>query len=633
MKITFPNGSSKDFEAGSNALEIAKSLSNSLAKSSISAKVNGEPYDLTRQIFKDSEIEILTADSEEGLDVLWHSTTHLMAQAVKELYPNAKLGVGPTIENGFYYDIYLEDSLSVNELEKIEAKMLELSKKDYTVTRKELSKAEAVKFFGEMKEDFKVELINSFEDENVSTYSQGGFTDLCRGPHVVSTGVIKYFKLLNVSAAYWRGDEKNASLQRIYGISFPKKQQLDDYLFRLEEAKKRDHKKLGKQLGLFSFHNESPAMPFWHPMGMRMLNQIMNYWKEIHYKHGYSEVRTPFILDETLWHKSGHYDNYKENMYFINIDEKEFAVKPMNCPGHCLIFKNEKHSYKEFPIKFAELGIVHRNEKSGVTNGLFRVRHITQDDAHIFCTHEQIETEVCKVMDLLDEIYKDFHFNEFNVELSTRPAKSIGTDEMWQNAEGSLANALKSKGINFKLNPGDGAFYGPKIDIHIKDALGRSWQCGTVQLDFSMPARFELSYIGEDGNEHTPVMIHRAILGSIERFVGILIEHYAGDFPTWLAPVQVGIIPVSEKFEGFAKELSEKLEKAKIRVKFDNRSEKVGYKIREGELEKIRYLFVIGENEVGSNIFSIRKRHSNELLKLTAEEFIDYIQQEIIDKN
>lgn len=634
MKLTLPDGSTKEFDSGASAFDLAKSISPRLAKDSIAARVNGELYDLKRPIETDSKVEIITTGTEEGKDVFWHSSTHLMAQAVKRLYPDAKLGVGPTVEEGFYYDIYTDESISIDDLNKIEAEMRKIAQSDFQVNRRELSKEEAIEFFKKENEDFKVELINDLpEEETITTYTQGEFTDLCRGPHVSSTGMLKHFKLLNVAAAYWRGDEKNQSLQRIYGVSFPKKKQLDEHLFMLEEAKKRDHKKLGKQLKLFSFHAESPAMPFWHPMGMRLLNQLIDYWKEIHFRHGYEEVRSPFILDESLWHRSGHWDNYKENMYFTQFDDREFALKPMNCPGHCLIFDNEKHSYKELPIKYAELGIVHRHERSGVTNGLFRVRHITQDDAHIYCTPEQIETEIVKVMDLVEEIYSNFGFDEYNIELSTRPEKSIGSDEIWEKAESALANALNSKGMKFVINEGDGAFYGPKIDFHIKDALGRSWQCGTIQLDFSMPERFDLKYVGQDGSEHTPVMIHRAILGSLERFIGILIEHHAGDFPSWLAPVQVGIIPVSEKYEEFAKVVNDKLVRNGIRVKFDNRSEKVGYKIREGELEKIRYILVIGENELNSDVFSIRVRHSNELLKMSAEEFITHIQQEIKNKN
>lgn len=566
--------------------------------------------------------------SEVGIMTLRHSAAHVMAQAVKYLYPEVKLGIGPAIEDGFYYDFDRGDGFTPDDLEKIEAEIAKIKKADTPFTRKEITRQEALELFAD--EPYKIELINDLpEDEIISVYEQGGFVDLCRGPHVRSSKKTGVIKLLSVAGAYWRGSEKNPMMQRIYGTAFPTKEELQAYLDRIEEARKRDHRKVGRELDLFSFHEEGPGFPFWHPKGMIVLNELMDFWRREHAKRGYMEVKTPMILNEELWHRSGHWDTYRENMYFVNIDEQAYAVKPMNCPGVMLIYKDSMKSYRDLPLKYAELGHVHRHEKSGVLQGLFRVRAFTQDDAHVFCREEQIQEEIGLIIDLISALYSKFGFNEYRIELSTRPAKAIGTDEMWETAESALQDALKAKEIDYQLNPGDGAFYGPKIDFHVKDSMGRSWQLGTIQLDFSMPERFELEYIGEDGKPHRPVMIHRAALGSIERFMGILIEHYAGAFPLWMAPVQAVILPIADRHHDYANEIAGKLRELGVRVKVDSRNEKTGFKIREAQMEKIPYMLVTGDREAEAGMVSVRQRGAGDLGAMDFNDFTTIIKNEL----
>lgn len=560
---------------------------------------------------------------------LRHSAAHILAEAVKQLYPEVKLGIGPAIEDGFYYDFDRPEGFTPEDLERIERRMREIVTADEPFVRTEVSKAEAERLFAN--EPYKLELIREIPDETVTIYRQGTFADLCRGPHVQRTGQVRVFKLLSVAGAYWRGSEKNPMLQRIYGTAFPTQAELDEYLVFLEEARKRDHRRLGRELDLFSFHEEGPGFPFWHPKGMVVLNAVLDYWRRIHILHGYQEVRTPMILNEELWHRSGHWDTYRDNMYFTEIDEHTYAVKPMNCPGVMLIYKETLRSYRELPLKYAELGHVHRHEKSGVLHGLFRVRAFTQDDAHVFCTPDQAEAEIVKIIGLIQTIYAKFGFTDYRIELSTRPEKSIGTDEMWENAEKALHQALRSQGIEYAVNPGDGAFYGPKIDFHIRDSMGRSWQLGTIQLDFSMPERFELEYIGEDGKPHRPVMIHRAILGSIERFMGIIIEEYAGAFPLWLAPVQVVVLPIADRHVRYANDVAEKLTKFGLRVSVDARNEKTGFKIREAQVQKIPYMLVTGDREVEAGKVSVRQREAGDLGAMLLSDFIARVTSELTD--
>ncbi len=622
IDITLPDGSVKEYPRGSTAKDVADSISKGLGKAALAARFDDVLIDLNIELSSGGMLEILTADSDEGIDIFWHSTAHLMAQAIKRIWPDAKIAIGPTIETGFYYDIDLDYSLSPEDLEKIEKEMKKIVSENLEVHGRVVSRDEAIDLFKKMDEDYKVEIIKALEpDETVKVYSQGEFTDLCRGPHVPSTGKLKHFKLTSLAGAYWRGDENNKMLQRVYGVSYPKEKLLKEYLDFLEEAKKRDHRRIGKQLDLFSFQPEGPGFVFWHNKGMVIFNEVVNYWRELHERDGYNEIRTPVILNEELWHKSGHWDNYKENMYFTEIDNNGYAVKPMNCPGGVLVFKNSMWSYRDLPVKFGELGLIHRHEKSGVLHGLFRVRMFTMDDAHIYCLPEQTKEEVIKVAKLILEIYNTFGFSEVEIELSTRPEKSIGSEEIWEHSEKVLAEALDELNIKYKINEGDGAFYGPKIDFHIKDVIGRSWQCGTVQVDFSMPDRLGATYISKDGQKEVPVMIHRAILGSLERFIGILIEHYGGDFPLWLAPVQVVLIPVSEKHHAFARNIYDELRSDKFRVKFDDRNEKVGYKIRDNELQKIPYMCVIGDKEVESDSLAVRKRIKGDLGSMPFNEF------------
>jgi len=621
IHITFPNEKTEKYPENITPAEILEQIGPPLSKKAIAAKFNDEKIDLDRNLNSDGKIEFITIDSEEGKEIFRHSTSHLMAHAIKNLFPEAKIAIGPSIKDGFYYDIDLDKSLSTDDLERIEKEMKILAEKDLAIERKVLSTDEAIDFFKKQGEDYKVELLYDMEGD-VSLYKQDDFYDLCRGPHLLSTGMIKNFKLLSLAGAYWRGDERNKMLQRIYGTSFPKKKELDNHLKFLEEVKKRDHRKLGKELDLFSFHEEGPGFPFWHPKGLIIYDEMINYLREVLQREEYEEIKTPIILSEQLWHQSGHWDNYKNNMYFTEIDNKKYAIKPMNCPGGLLIFKDKLHSYRDFPIKLSELGLVHRFEKSGVLHGLFRVRQFVQDDAHVFCLPDQVEEEVVKLIDLVIEIYSTFGFRDYDIEISTRPKKAIGTKEVWDISEKHLRNALIKKGLDFKINKGEGAFYGPKIDFHIKDSIGRDWQCGTIQVDFSMPERFDLEYINPEGEKDKPVMIHRAIFGSIERFLGILIEEYSGDFPVWLAPVQVNIIPVSEKFHLYADIIYKKLKENKIRVEIDKRSEKVGYKIRQSELNKIPYMIVIGQNEEENNTISVRIRKKGEFKNIKLEEFI-----------
>ena len=631
MKITLKDGSVKEVQKGISVLDLAKEISEGLARNATCAKVNGEVKDLRYNIEEDSEVEILTFDnSEDGKKAYWHTTSHIMAQAIKRIYGNdVKLTIGPAIANGFYYDFDVKENISSDDFEKIEAEMKKIIKEDLPIERYTLPREEAIKFMKEQGEDYKVELIEELpEGEEISFYKQGEFTDLCAGPHLMSTGKVKAVKILSSSGAYWRGDEHNKMLQRFYGISYPKASQLEEYLNMLEEAKKRDHKKLGKELELFMIAPEGPGFPFFLPKGMVLRNVLEDFWRDIHRKNGYVEIKTPMILNEELWHRSGHWDHYKENMYTTKIDGVDYGIKPMNCPGGMIVYKSKMRSYKDLPIRAGELGLVHRHEKSGELNGLFRVRCFTQDDAHIFCLPEQIESEIEGIIKLVDKVYKIFGF-EYTLELSTRPEDSMGTDEQWNMAEDALKKVLKDLEMPYELNEGDGAFYGPKIDFHIKDSLGREWQCGTIQLDFQMPERFDLTYIGEDGEKHRPVMLHRVIFGSIERFIGVLIENYAGAFPTWLAPVQVKLLPIADAHKEYAEKVKEELEEVGIRVEVDDRNEKIGYKIREAQLEKVPYMLVLGDKEKEAGTVGVRSRKDGDIGAMPIDEFIAKVVEEI----
>ena len=635
IKITLKDGATLDVEKGTTVLEVAKKISEGLARVMTCASVNGETKDLRYELTEDSTLNIYTFDNDlEGKKAYWHTTSHVMAQAIKRLFPDAKLAIGPSIDNGFYYDIDVGKPFSQEDLENIEKEMLAICKENLPIERFTLPRAEAIKLMEEKEEPYKVELINDLpEGEEISFYKQGDFTDLCAGPHVPSTGVIKAFKLMSSSGAYWRGSEKNKMLQRIYGISYPKKSELDEYINLLEEAKKRDHRKIGTELGLFAIMEEGPGFPFFLPKGMVLRNILEDYWRKIHVENGYVEVKTPIMLNEGLWHQSGHWEHYKDNMYTTTIDDVEFALKPMSCPGGMLVYKRDIHSYKDLPIRMSELGLVHRHEKSGQLSGLFRVRCFTQDDAHIFCLPLQIEKEIMTLIELIDKVYSLFGF-KYTIELSTKPEDYMGSDDIWEIAENSLKNALEHANKEYKINEGDGAFYGPKIDFHVKDCLGREWQCGTIQLDFQMPERFDLTYIGEDGEKHRPVMLHRVIYGSIERFMGILIEHFAGAFPTWLSPVQVKILPIStEKHAEYAKEVKEKLTKAGLRVELDDRNEKIGYKIREAQVQKVPYMLVVGDKEKEEQTVGVRNRKDGDIGAMKVENFIEKIIKEVESKS
>ncbi|KZE74732.1 threonine--tRNA ligase [Paenibacillus elgii] len=631
IQVKLPDGSFREYERGATIEQVAESISPSLKKQAVAGKIDGKVVDLNRPIEADASVEIVTLDSKEGLEVYRHSTAHLMAQAIKRLYGQkaVKLGIGPVIEDGFYYDIDIEKPLSVDDLSSIEQEMERIVRENVPILRRVVSRDEAVQMFEALEDPLKLELIRDLPDEAVlSLYEQGEFVDLCRGPHLPSTGRIKAFKLLSVAGAYWRGDSNNKMLQRIYGTAFPKKAELDEHLHLLEEAKKRDHRKLGKELGLFMFSEEAPGMPFFLPKGMTIRTVLENFSREQQAANDYDEVRTPFMMNQRLWEESGHWDHYRENMYFTEVDETKFALKPMNCPGHMLIYKNDLHSYRELPIRLCEFGQVHRHEFSGALNGMMRVRTFCQDDAHLFVRPDQIEEEIGRAIDLIGEMYKVFGF-QYKIELSTRPEDSMGSAELWEQAESALRSVLERRGIAYSLNEGDGAFYGPKIDFHILDALKRSWQCGTIQLDFQMPEKFDLSYIGEDNQKHRPVVIHRAIYGSIDRFIGILTEHYSGAFPLWLSPVQVKLLPVSDVYNSYAMEVKKALVAAGIRVEADLRSEKLGYKIREAQLEKVPYMLVLGENEQSSGTAAVRKRGEGDLGPMQVQELVERLCREI----
>ena len=632
MKITLKDGSVKEYPVGISVLEIAKDLSEGLARVACAGKINDKLVDLRHPVTEDSEIQIVTFNEEEGQHAFRHTSAHIMAQAVKRLFPEVKLAIGPAIENGFYYDFDRETPFTEEELVKIEKEMKKIVKEDLSIERFELPREEAIAFMEEKGEPYKVELIHDLpEGETISFYRQGEFVDLCAGPHLLSTKPVKAFKLLSVAGAYWRGDEKRPMLSRIYGTSFAKKSELEAYLHRLEEAKKRDHRKLGKELELFALMEEGPGFPFFLPKGMELRNTLIDYWRGEHKKAGYQEISTPIILNQELWHRSGHWDHYKENMYVTQIDEEDYAVKPMNCPGGMLVYKTKMHSYRDLPVRLGELGLVHRHELSGALHGLMRVRNFTQDDAHIFMLPEQIKDEIKNVIDLIDHFYQVFGF-KYHVELSTRPEDSMGSDEDWERAINALKEALEEKGYDYIVNEGDGAFYGPKIDFHLEDCLGRTWQCGTIQLDFQMPERFELTYVGQDGEKHRPVMIHRVVFGSIERFIGILIEHFAGAFPTWLAPVQVKVLPISEKFHDYAQQVVDALEKENIKVEADWRGEKIGYKIREARLQRIPYMIIVGQQEQEEGKVSVRSREKGDEGQQKIEDFTARIKEEIYTK-
>ncbi len=633
IKITLKDGSVKEVNKGITLAELAASLSRSLAKSTLAAKVDGKVIDLARQLNNDATVEFLGADTQEGLDALRHSASHIMAQAVQHLYGDkVQFGIGPWIANGFYYDIDIDHTFVPEDLVKIEAEMEKIIKQDLPIVRQEMSREDAIRFFEEKGQHYKVELIRDLpEDVVISLYTQGDFTDLCAGPHLASTGRIKALKLQSLAGAYWRGNEKNKMLQRIYGTAFEKKADLEAYLTMLEEAARRDHRKLGKELDLFSMQEEGPGFPFFHAKGMVIRNELENFWRKLHTKFGYEEIKTPIILNEDLWHKSGHWDHYKENMYFTKIDDADYAVKPMNCPGGMLVYKTRHHSYRELPIRAAELGLVHRHELSGALHGLMRVRSFTQDDAHIFMLPSQIKDEIMGVMDLFNIVYSTFGLS-YHAELSTKPENAMGSDEVWEVATSALQQALDERKMPYKVNPGDGAFYGPKIDFHLKDSIGRTWQCGTIQLDMLMPERFDLTYIGEDGQRHRPVMIHRVAFGSMERFIGILIEHYAGAFPAWIAPVQVKILPITDRNINYAKKLAAQLRDLDVRVEVDERSEKIGYKIREAQMEKVPFMLVLGDKEEETDAVAVRVRGKGDVGTLQFAAFQDMVLETIKTK-
>ena len=633
VKIILPDGSAKEYAAGTTLGEAVKQLSNSLAKKVLAANVNGELTDLREELVDGSEVAFLTFEEDGGKHTLRHTASHILAQAVKRLWPEAKLAIGPAIDKGFYYDIDMEHTLTPEDLGKIEKEMSRIVKENLPITKSVMSRQEAIEFFKSKNEDYKVELIEDLpEDAVISCYAQGDFIDLCAGPHVASTGKVKAFKLQSIAGAYWRGDEKNKMLQRIYGTAFEKKEELDAYLHLLEEAAKRDHRKLGKELGLFVIKEEGPGFPFFLPKGMALRNELENFWREVHHEFDYEEIRTPIILNKQLWETSGHWFHYRENMYTTIIDDEEYAIKPMNCPGGILVYQNEMHSYRDFPLRYAELGLVHRHELSGALHGLFRVRAFTQDDAHVFMLPDQMQSELMKVIELFDRIYSQFGL-KYHVELSTKPDNAMGDDAIWEQATEALRNAIEAKGIPYVINPGDGAFYGPKLDYHIEDSLGRTCQCGTIQLDMNLPERFQIEYVGEDGQKHRPIMIHRACFGSMERFIGILTEHYAGAFPTWMAPVQVKILPISEKHVEYAKELAKQMHRDYVRVEVDDRSEKIGYKIRQAQMAKVPYMLVVGDKEVEEGTVNVRKHGGDELGSVPFEEFFNSIKIEIKERN
>lgn len=629
IKITLPDGSIREYDKGVLVYDVTMDISQGLARVALGAVVNDEIKGMQEAIKEDSTFKVVKFEDKEGKEIFWHTSAHIMALAVQNLFPGVKFAIGPAIDNGFYYDFDTDHRFTPEDLEAIEKEMAKIVKEGHVLERFEMPRNEALDYFKEREEVYKVDLIEKLgEDEVISFYKLGDFTDLCRGPHLYDTKKVKAIKLLSIAGAYWRGDENNPMLQRIYGTTFEKKKDLEEYLHRLEEAKKRDHRKLGKELDLFSMHEEGPGFPFFHPKGMVLRNELENFWREEHVKAGYGEIKTPTILSESLWHQSGHWDHYKENMYLTKIDDEDYAIKPMNCPGSILIYKSKMHSYRDFPFRWGELGLVHRHELSGALHGLMRVRSFTQDDAHLFILPDQIKDELIGVIELTDKIYKVFGF-DYYIELSTRPENSMGSEDQWELATNGLIEALDEKGIKYIVNEGDGAFYGPKIDFQVVDAIGRDWQCGTIQLDFQMPERFDMTYIDKNNEKSRPVMIHRTIYGSMERFMGIIIEHYAGRFPVWLAPVQSIILPISDKFNDYGREIERKLKEAGVRVELDARAEKIGYKIREAQLQQIPYMLVIGEKEAESGNITVRHREEGKQETLDLDSFINRIVDEI----
>ena len=632
VKVTLKDGSVKEFAAGTSYLEIAKSLNQKLGKQALLAVVDGVNKDLSDTIEKDATVEFVTPDTKEGLHAIRHTASHVMAQAITHLFPGVKFAIGPAIDNGFYYDMDSEHVFTPEDLREIEKEMAKIVKQNLPLVRSEVPRKDALARFAAEKEIYKVELINDLpEDAVISLYTQGDFTDLCAGPHCPSTGRVKAFKLMSIAGAYWRGNEKNKMLQRIYGTAFPSKEELDEYLHMLEEAEKRDHRKLGKELDIFSMHDEGPGFPFFHPNGMRIRNAILEYWHQVHRKYHYEQVMTPMIMNRDLWIRSGHWDHYRENMYFTKIDDMDYAIKPMNCPGGMLVYNSHPHSYKELPLRYAELGLVHRHELSGALHGLFRVRCFTQDDAHIFMTPEQIQPEITNVIKLFNEVYSTFGL-KYHAELSTRPENSMGDDASWELATEGLRKALEANHLDYIINEGDGAFYGPKIDFHLQDSIGRTWQCGTIQLDMQLPEKFNCEYTGEDGLKHRPIMIHRVVYGSIERFIGILIEHFAGSFPVWMAPNQVRVMPITDKQLDYAKEVNDKLFELGYRTQLDDRSEKIGKKIREAQVQKVPFMLIVGEKEVESRTVAVRQRHGGDLGAMSLDDFIARMQKDIDEK-
>ena len=634
MKITLKDSSVKQYDSAMTAADIAKDISMGLYRNACACKIDGEVKDLRTVIESDCALEILTFDDEDGKRTFNHTASHIMAQAVKRLYPDVKLTIGPAIHDGFYYDFDVETPFSPEDLEKIEAEMKKIVKEGFALEKFELSPDEAIKLMEEKNEPYKVELIKEHADkgENISFYKQGEFTELCAGPHLADVKPVKAFKLTNCTGAYWRGDAKNKMLCRVYGTAFPKASMLEEHMAMLEEAKKRDHRKIGKELELFTIMEEGPGFPFFLPKGMALKNTLIDYWREIHREAGYYEIQTPMILNRALWERSGHWDHYKQNMYTTVIDDEDYAIKPMNCPGGILVYKTKMHSYKDLPLRMGELGLVHRHELSGALHGLMRVRCFTQDDAHIFMTREQIKEEIKGVVKLIDKVYNTFGF-EYHIELSTKPEDSMGSEEDWEIATDALRDAVTELGYDFEVNEGDGAFYGPKLDFHLTDCLGRTWQCGTIQLDFQLPERFELEYVGADGAKHRPIMIHRVVFGSIERFIGILTEHFAGAFPTWLAPVQVKLLPIADRHLDYLNAIKDRLEKRGIRCEIDDRSEKIGFKIRSAQLEKVPYMLVAGDKDIENSTVSVRSRKDGEQGACSVDEFIQKIEKEIETKS
>jgi threonyl-tRNA synthetase len=635
IKIDFEGIGSVEASEGISIYELTYGINKSFAKRAIIAKIsksnsNGKLVDLSYKLVENCKVKLLFPEDEASKDTLNHSTSHIMASAILKLYPNVKFAIGPSIKDGFYYDFDIDEEITIDDLKKIENEMKKIISSNIVFERREVTKEEAKKIF--KNNPYKLELISEIQDNKVSIYKTGDFVDLCSGPHIPSSSKIVAFKLLSIAGAYWRGNEKNKMLTRIYGTSYFSKDELKKYLDKLERAKLSDHRKIGKDLDLFSFHDEAPGFPFWHPKGVILRNIIIDYWRKVHMENGYEEIITPIILNNELWKTSGHWDHYKDNMYFVTIDERDYAIKPMNCPGAIIVYKTHQHSYKEFPLRFAELGLVHRHEKSGVLHGLFRVRNFTQDDAHIFIREEELKIEIKNIISIINNLYNVFGFNDYNVELSTRPQKRIGSDDMWDKAELQLELALKENGIDYKINAGDGAFYGPKIDFHIKDVLERTWQCATIQLDFAMPEKFDLYYMGEDNLRHRPIMLHRVILGSIERFIGILIEHYAGIFPLWLAPVQIIVLPISDKFYNYSQEVFNTLRKEGFRVEIDSRVESLDKKIRQAELLKVPAMVIIGEKEQQSNEITVRKKSGGDIKNIKIDYFIKMINENIKEK-